>query len=150
MASSSRTHPRDDPWLTGPLGVFAALFAAIAFAQGYFGAGVALVVNAVIALGRAAVLIRTRRASGWWGADFAETAENLWLPLLTGVVLGATVGSIVHGAPGKQIAIGALAGVWVTLCMTFFFAYTDWRFGGRRRDVDGSDDSETSRPYWRA
>jgi hypothetical protein len=126
--------------------VFAAVFAAVAFAQGYAGVGLALTVNAVIALGRSAMLARRRHASGSRRASLAETAESLWLPLLIGVVLGATVGSIVHGAAAKQMAVGALAGAWVTLCMTFFFAYADWWLGGRGRDVHDPDSSEASRP----
>src|SRR4051812_48321814 len=116
MTGSSRANPRDDPWLTCPLGLFASVFAAVAFAQGYPGLGVALTVNAVIALGRSAILARRRRASGSRRASLAEIAESLWLPLLIGAVLGATVGSVVHGAVAKQIAVGALAGAWVTLC----------------------------------
>ena len=126
-------NPRDDPWLTGPLGVLTVAFALVAFADGYAGIGAALLVNALFALGRSTLLVRRRREPAWERPPLASTAQSLWLPLVLGVVVGATVGSFVHGALAKQVAVGVLAGAWGALCTTLAFAYGDWWLGGRGR-----------------
>jgi hypothetical protein len=92
------------------------------FAGGHPGLGAALVANAALSLWRTQRLLRRRRVAGWRRPSAAATLELIWLPVLAGAVVGATVGGAVHGPAGRRLAIGAVVGAWVALCLNFAYA----------------------------
>jgi len=118
-------HPRDDPWLTLPFGVLAAVAGAAVLAAGEIGLAIVLLVNALVALGRTVVLLRRPRRR----PTIAEAVENAWLPVLMGTVVGA----VLAGDSLEQIAAGVAAGAWVALCIAAFLSLYERRLGTRNK-----------------
>jgi tetrahydromethanopterin S-methyltransferase subunit E len=77
------------------------------------------------------------------GASAAALVEKLWLPVALGLVLGATIASVVHGSVWKQLAVGTFAGGWVTICLAGYLALYD-RWLGHRGDRTGRDEDRAA------
>jgi tetrahydromethanopterin S-methyltransferase subunit E len=78
------------------------------------------------------------------GKAAATRLAELWLPVVVGLVLGATIASVVHATFWKQLAVGTLAGGWVTICLAGYLALYD-RWLGHRGDGTGRDEDGAAR-----